>query len=467
MSIADELERLDALRQKGILSEEEFTAAKRNLIAPDGTSSTPSQTQFGWIHGRFPFAIGSAVMAFSLLLPWVDMAFVRISAFELVRLIFGAGDALRELFQMFDIATDTITRAEVGTLALIGVGAASLTSPLWSAPTIRNRQSLAAFGLTAALFVGGLLRYSAHEFLAIGAYLFLLASLANAAVAAAAIRDRPLRTSETRLHSSASPNDALGATAAEETRGADTQTSDSVADVTGVDPRSQVVATWIEDHPVRFIASLGAVTAVVGALFFLGATSAVPDVTNQERQEALATMRSAGLRGAVSYHASRNRADNTVMSQSPRAGSRARRGSEVNLRVARLPRFTIEGVLIVVDGGVGPDGTCVGPRSDGRFRSGYLIFVLGQAGEVLREGSLASEALDDEGNCVLRYRMSDIKQSESYTIKFGDEARFTYTHLEMTTFNAFSSSPQDWFLGFYVDRDTDFIQEGRSNRREN
>ena len=159
MSIADELERLDALRQKGILSEEEFTAAKRNLIAPDGSSSTPFRTQFNWMHGRFPFAIGSAVMAFSLLLPWVDVALVRLSAVELVRLIFGTGDALRELFLMFDIATDTITRAEVGTLALVGVGAASLTSPLWSAPTIRNRQSPVAFGLTAALFVGGFIRY--------------------------------------------------------------------------------------------------------------------------------------------------------------------------------------------------------------------------------------------------------------------------------------------------------------------
>lgn len=466
MSIADELERLDALRQKGILSEEEFTAAKRNLIAPDGSTSTPFRTQFNWMHGRFPFAIGSAVMAFSLLLPWVDVALVRLSAVELVRLIFGTGDALRELFLMFDIATDTITRAEVGTLALVGVGAASLTSPLWSAPTIRNRQSLVAFGLTAALFVGGFIRYSAHEFLTIGAYLFLLASLANAAVAAAAIRDRPLRTSETRLHSAESPKDALASTAAE-ARGADTQTSDSVAQVASVDPRSQIVATWIEDHPVRFIASFGAVSAVVGALIFLGATSAVPDVTNQERQEALATMRSAGLRGAVSYQASRNRVDDTVMSQSPRAGSRARRGSEVNLRVARLPRFTIEGVLIVVDGGVGPDGTCVGPRSDGTLRSGYPIFVLGQAGEVLGEGNLASEALDDENNCVLRYRMSDIKQSESYTIKFGDEARFTYTHHEMTTFNALSSAPQVWWLGFAVERNTDLILESRGNRRAN
>lgn len=270
MSIAEELERLDALRREGALSDEEFAAAKRQLLGLDAGPRSRSRAPSWSGSGRIPLAASSGVMLLALALPWIDLGLVRFSALEFFGFVFRASGALRELSGAFGLPADAIDRTELAAVAFLVVVAVGVTSPLWSDDRIRNRHALVGSALVVAVYAVAVVRYSANSFLAVGAYVFLLGSLTNAAVAGSILMDRVLSRSTEEDEPDAAdeqPTKPSAATAPETIPHPLAIEGD--ADDLGADEERPLLVGWIEANPGRLAAGFAGLVLAAVALIIL------------------------------------------------------------------------------------------------------------------------------------------------------------------------------------------------------
>ena len=411
MSVPDELEQLGRLRRDGVLTEEEFAAAKQRLLAGDTTVQQRSTVRPAphWVDGRLPLAAGSAVMLLSLFMPWVDVVFFRLNAIELVRVIFGAGDVLRELTGVVGAQPDSITRAETGVLLLVVAATASMTAPLWTAPAIRNRLAVAGSGLVVAAYAYGAVQYAVNDFLAAGASVFLLGAVSHVAIAGLVLLKGDLSIL------------APGRSGSSDTDGPPASSGSLF---------SRIV-TAIGDHPMLWV------VLVAGTLFlaFLTLTEAVPNVIDQEESSAVTALSDAGFTVASSVRLDVEAPEGQVVEQSPSAGMRASRGSSVEIVVAQTPRFTLNGQFDLRRDIVGPDDNCTGSGPTGYWRGGVLVMVYDENNDFLGSDffSIGQRSVFGD-SCVFEFEVRDIKQSSSYIIDLGIQD-FRYTHEYMVASN--------------------------------